>query len=142
MRFLLRFILKLFFLAILTFCFVVLFEHGTARFSEGAKAEWNALLFFVGSALSREETGLARPAGQASPTPASTSPPAQKAPAAGNTAITPTKFVHYKAAELKGYVDALKKGETIKFHGVHRGDHQFRDFRARRKAAVQPNSDQ
>ena len=37
---------------------------GPARFSEGAKAEWNALLFFVGSVLSREESAPARPPGQ------------------------------------------------------------------------------
>jgi hypothetical protein len=87
MRFLLRFILRLFLLAILTFAFVVLFEHGTAKFPEGAKAEWNALLFFVGSALSREERAraLARPPGQASPTPASRSSPAQKAPTGAAT---------------------------------------------------------
>ena len=82
MRFLLRFVLRLFLLAILTFAFVVLFEHGTAKFPEGAKAEWNALLFFAGSVLSREERALARPPGQASPTPASTGSSAAKAPPA------------------------------------------------------------
>ncbi len=62
-------------------------------------------------------------------------PNLQNAPAAGNAAITPTKFVHYKAAELKGYVDALKKGETIKFPGVHRGDHQFQNISHRAKSS-------
>lgn len=83
MRFLLRVLVRLILLAMLTFAFVVLFEHGPARFSEGAKAEWNALLFFVGSVLSREEHALARPPGRTSPTPAaapaSTSSPVQKA---------------------------------------------------------------
>jgi uncharacterized RmlC-like cupin family protein len=53
-----------------------------------------------------------------------------------NTPITPTKFVHYKAAELKGYVDALKRGETIKFPGVHRGDHQFQNISHRNKSSA------
>jgi len=56
---------------------------------------------------------------------------------AGNNTQTPTpsKFVHYKAAELKGYVDAVKKGETIKFPGVHRGDHQFQNISHRAKSS-------
>jgi hypothetical protein len=86
MRFLLSFVIRVILLAVFTFGFVVLFEHGPARFSEGAKAEWNALLFFVGSVLSREESALPRPRVQASPTPASspisTSAPTQKAPPA------------------------------------------------------------
>jgi mannose-6-phosphate isomerase-like protein (cupin superfamily) len=54
---------------------------------------------------------------------------------AGNTPITPTKFVHYKASELQGYVATLKKGETIKFPGVHRGDHQFQGISHRAKSS-------
>jgi quercetin dioxygenase-like cupin family protein len=65
-------------------------------------------------------------------------PNLQSAPASGNTAITPTKFVHYKAAELKGYVDALKRGEQIKFPGVHRGDHQFQNISHRNKSSAGP----
>jgi hypothetical protein len=93
MRFLLRFLGRLIFLALLTFGFVVLFEHGPARFSAGAKAEWNALLFFVGSVLSKEERALPRPRGRASPTPAaspvSTSSPVQKAPSPDPTTNRP-----------------------------------------------------
>jgi hypothetical protein len=93
MRFLLRFLVRLILLSMLTFGFVVLFEHGPARLSEGAKAEWNALLFFVGSVLSREERPPARPPGRASPTPAaapvSTSSPAQKAPPADPATTRP-----------------------------------------------------
>ena len=49
--------------------------------------------------------------------------------------LTPTKFVHYKAAELKGYVDTLKGGQTIKFPTVHRGDHQFQNISHRNKSS-------
>ena len=55
MRTLLSIVLRLVLLAVFTFGFVVLFEHGPAKFSDGAKTEWNALLFFVGSVLSRQE---------------------------------------------------------------------------------------
>ena len=54
---------------------------------------------------------------------------------AGKTPITPTKFVHYKASELQGYVATLKKGETITFPGVHRGDHQFQGISHRAKSS-------
>lgn len=54
---------------------------------------------------------------------------------AGTTPITPTKFVHYKASELQGYVATLKKGETITFPGVHRGDHQFQGISHRAKSS-------
>jgi uncharacterized RmlC-like cupin family protein len=50
-------------------------------------------------------------------------------------ALTPSKFVHYKAADLKGYVESLKRGETIKFPGVHRGDHQFQNISHRVKSS-------
>jgi quercetin dioxygenase-like cupin family protein/beta-galactosidase beta subunit len=50
-------------------------------------------------------------------------------------ALTPTQFVHFKAADLKGYVDTLKRGETIKFPSVHRGDHQFQNISFRAKSS-------
>jgi quercetin dioxygenase-like cupin family protein/beta-galactosidase beta subunit len=49
---------------------------------------------------------------------------------------TPTQFVHYKAADLKTFVDTLKKGETIKFPSVHRGDHQFQNISHRAKSSA------
>jgi quercetin dioxygenase-like cupin family protein len=52
--------------------------------------------------------------------------------------LTPTKFVHYKAAELKGFVDTLKRGEQIKFPSVHRGDHQFQGMNFRAKSSAGP----
>jgi quercetin dioxygenase-like cupin family protein/beta-galactosidase beta subunit len=51
---------------------------------------------------------------------------------------TPTQFVHYKAADLKGFVDTLKRGETIKFPSVHRGDHQFQNISHRAKSSASP----
>jgi hypothetical protein len=71
MRTLLSVVLRLVLLAVFTFGFVVLFEHGPAKFSDGAKTEWNALLFFVGSVLSRQENA---------PSPAATQPGATPAP--------------------------------------------------------------
>ena len=56
MRTLLSFVLRLVLLSVFTFGFVVLFEHGPAKFSDGAKTEWNALLFFIGSVVSRRES--------------------------------------------------------------------------------------
>ena len=49
---------------------------------------------------------------------------------------TPTQFVHYKAADLKAFVETLKKGETIKFPSVHRGDHQFQNISHRAKSSA------
>jgi uncharacterized RmlC-like cupin family protein len=49
---------------------------------------------------------------------------------------TPSEFVHYKAAELKALVDTLKRGETIKFPSVHRGDHQFQNISHRAKSSA------
>lgn len=51
---------------------------------------------------------------------------------------TPTQFVHYKAADLKAFVEALKKGETPKFPSVHRGDHQFQGISHRAKSSAGP----
>ena len=49
---------------------------------------------------------------------------------------TPTQFVHYKAADLKAFVDTLKKGDSIKFPSVHRGDHQFQNISHRNKSSA------
>lgn len=49
---------------------------------------------------------------------------------------TPTQFVHYKAADLKALVDTVKRGETIKFPSVHRGDHQFQNISHRNKSSA------
>ena len=69
MRLLFVFFLRLILLAALTFGFVVLFEHGPAKFSEGAKTEWNALLFFVGSVISKQPKAPARDAPEPGTTP-------------------------------------------------------------------------
>ena len=76
MRGLFIFAFRLILLAVFTFGFVVLFGHGPAKFSDGAKTEWNALLYFVGSALSRQESAPARTTPPPAPTPVPS--PAQK----------------------------------------------------------------
>ena len=58
-----------------------------------------------------------------------------KQPNLHTATATPTQFVHYKAADLKGFVDTLKRGETIKFPSVHRGDHQFQNISHRAKSS-------
>jgi uncharacterized cupin superfamily protein len=57
------------------------------------------------------------------------------APGANTPALTPTQFVHYKAADLQNFVDTLKRGESIKFPSVHRGDHQFQNISHRAKSS-------
>lgn len=95
MRFLLSLLFQLVLLAVITFGFVVLFEHGPAKFSEGAKTEWNALLFFVGSVLSKQEKAPARaaaqPAATQAPAPASTNSPPPKAAQTGPGTNQPAK---------------------------------------------------
>jgi uncharacterized RmlC-like cupin family protein len=48
---------------------------------------------------------------------------------------TPTQFVHYKDADLRAFVDTLKRGEAIKFTTVLRGDHQFQNISHRNKSS-------
>ena len=50
------------------------------------------------------------------------------APGNNPTALTPTQFVHYKAADLKKFAETLKSGQPIKFPSVHRGDHNFQNI--------------
>ncbi|MEO5742587.1 MAG: hypothetical protein ABIS29_18530 [Vicinamibacterales bacterium] len=59
-----------------------------------------------------------------------------KQPALHTASSTPTQFVHYNAPELKAFVDTLKRGETIKFPSVHRGDHQFQNISHRAKSSA------
>jgi hypothetical protein len=87
MRLLFVFFLRLILLAAFTFGFVVLFEHGPAKFAEGARTEWNALLFFVGSVISKQPKAPARdapePGTTPGPSPAATPSPTQKASPTG-----------------------------------------------------------
>ena len=64
-------------------------------------------------------------------------PDLQKATPAGNNppAVTPTQFVHYKAADLKQFVSVLKRAEPIKFPRIHRGDHDFQGISHRAKSS-------
>ena len=49
---------------------------------------------------------------------------------------SPAPFVHYKAADLKTFVTTLKRGESIKFPSVHRGDHNFNNISHRNKSSA------
>jgi hypothetical protein len=92
MRILLSFVFRLVLLAVFTFGFVVLFEHGPAKFSEGAKTEWSALLYFVGSVLSRQESAPpVTTEAAATPTPVSGSPSPSKGMQAGAITNRPVK---------------------------------------------------
>jgi hypothetical protein len=72
MRSLLSFVCELALLAIFTFAWVVVFEHGPEKFTQGAKTEWNALLFFVGSVITNQAgASPAQTTTVSSPTPAS-----------------------------------------------------------------------
>ncbi|MFZ0708435.1 MAG: hypothetical protein WAM53_00190 [Terrimicrobiaceae bacterium] len=68
-------------LAIFTFGFVVLFEHGPEKFGDGAKTEWKAFRLFVGSALSGQESAvppaIRQPAATPGPSPVSGTSPSQ-----------------------------------------------------------------
>jgi hypothetical protein len=86
MRLLLIFVFRLALLAAFTFGFVVLFEHGPAKFSEGARTEWNAFLYFAGSLLSKQEgvRAAAQPAATPAPSPTTANSPPQKAAHTGS----------------------------------------------------------
>jgi hypothetical protein len=96
MRFLFALVSRLALLVLFTFGFVVLFQHGPDKFPDGAKKEWNAVVVFVESMLSRQKsapasaapqpaaTAAASPAPKQSPSPAATgtNKPATPAPTA------------------------------------------------------------
>jgi hypothetical protein len=85
MRSLLSFVCELALLAIFTFTWVVVFEHGPQKFTQGAKTEWNALLFFVGSVITNQAGGSpAQTTTVSSPTPASASPLSKEKPGDGS----------------------------------------------------------
>jgi mannose-6-phosphate isomerase-like protein (cupin superfamily) len=50
--------------------------------------------------------------------------------------VTPTKFVHYPATELKAYVAAVKSGGKPTFQRVNRGDHEFQSIGHRNKSSA------
>lgn len=67
---LLAFISRTLLLAVFTFGFVVLYEHGPANFVKGAPAEWQSFASFV-----KLNTGVDLPAASAAGTPAPTTQP-------------------------------------------------------------------
>jgi hypothetical protein len=86
MRGLLSGIFRLVLLAAFTFAFVVLFEHGPSRFPDGIKTEWNALVLFVGSVLSKhDKTQPARTGTTPAPAPVSGVSPPKGGPAVKGT---------------------------------------------------------
>jgi hypothetical protein len=91
MRGLLSGIFRLALLAAFTFAFVVLFEHGPSRFSDGIKTEWDSLLLFVGSVLLKHDKAQpAQPATTPAPSPISRVSPS-KGGAAGKGTNRPTQ---------------------------------------------------
>ena len=97
MRILLSFLVRLALLAVFTFGFVVLFEHGPAKFYEGAKTEWNVLLFFAGTVLSKQESARPSATADTAATPAPT-------PVSG--ASSPTKGTQTARHEPSGKINA------------------------------------
>jgi mannose-6-phosphate isomerase-like protein (cupin superfamily) len=53
-------------------------------------------------------------------------------------ALTPTKFAHYKAADLKTMVATLNGGGQVKFDRIHRGDHDFQGMNFRKASSNGP----
>jgi mannose-6-phosphate isomerase-like protein (cupin superfamily) len=51
-------------------------------------------------------------------------------------ALTPTQFVHFKAADLRSFVQTLKSGGQVTFPRVHRGDHDFQSINFRPKSSA------
>ena len=52
--------------------------------------------------------------------------------------VTPMKFAHYPATEIKTLANTLKGGGQIKFPRLHRGDHDFQGMSFRAKSAGGP----
>jgi quercetin dioxygenase-like cupin family protein/beta-galactosidase beta subunit len=53
-------------------------------------------------------------------------------------ALTPTKWVHYKASELKPLIETQKAGGQITWNRVHRGDHDFQGMNFRKASSTGP----
>jgi quercetin dioxygenase-like cupin family protein/uncharacterized RmlC-like cupin family protein len=51
---------------------------------------------------------------------------------------TPTKWAHYKGADLKAMAQALASGGTPKLESIHRGDHQFQGINFRKASSTGP----
>ena len=86
MRFLFAFVFRLALLVLLTFGFVVLFQHGPAKFPDGVQKEWNAVVVFAGSVLAKPKSAPASAAPQPAATPAaSPAPKHSPSPPGANT---------------------------------------------------------
>jgi uncharacterized RmlC-like cupin family protein len=53
-------------------------------------------------------------------------------------ALTPTKFAHYKGADLKTMVATLNGGGQVKLDRIHRGDHDFQGINFRKASSTGP----
>jgi hypothetical protein len=103
---LLALILRLALLAVFTFGFVVLYEHGPANFSASAKTEWNALRDFAASLKASD------PAPQPTPEPPPPTPEPTPAPTpepAPTATPAPAPSVAATPASSIGSWDALQK---------------------------------
>ena len=86
MRFLFAFVFRLILLVLLTFGFVVLFQHGPAKFPDGVQKEWNAIVVFAGSVLAKPKSAPASATPQpAAPSAASPAPRQSPSPPGANT---------------------------------------------------------
>jgi uncharacterized RmlC-like cupin family protein len=61
-----------------------------------------------------------------------------KIAAAKPPALTPTKWAHYKAADLKTLIETQKAGGQITWNRIHRGDHDFQGLNFRAKSSGGP----
>lgn len=84
MKFLLRFVVKTFFFLGMVFVFLVVFQHGTKHFSQGAQQEWTAwkgFPAFVQQIISPSSPGTQAPLTPNTPvTPATPPNPSESLP--------------------------------------------------------------
>jgi hypothetical protein len=86
---LLALLLRLVIFAVLTFGFVVLFEHGPSNYVENIPVEFNAFKSYVSAKLSQESAPAPTPTPTPTPAPTPEPTPEQPAPPPATPAPTP-----------------------------------------------------
>lgn len=86
---LLALLLRVVIFAVLTFGFVVLFEHGVDGYKAGIPAEWDALKAYVSAKLSPESAPTPTPTPAPTPTPTPEPTPEQPTPPPATPTPTP-----------------------------------------------------